>query len=86
MFSPPLLDLFIPLSLVLFPCSSLARREHAQNVTGFPLACVTARLRPLGLSNTSGSPHIMTLKKVLLGYIHFSFIILVRVCVVCSWL
>ncbi len=55
-FSRLLLELFIPLSLVLFPFSSLAKREHAQNVIGFPLACVTSRLHPMGLSNMSRSP------------------------------
>lgn len=34
-FSRPLLELFIPLSFVVFPCSSLAQREHAQNVIGW---------------------------------------------------
>jgi len=52
-FSRPHRELFIPLSLVLFPCSSLVRREHAQNVIGFPLACVTSRLHPMGLSKLS---------------------------------
>ncbi len=63
-FSRPLLELFIPLSLVLFPFSSLAKREHAQNVIGFPLACVTSRLHPMGLSNMSRSPTLGNYKRI----------------------